>query len=159
MTKQQRTLLIRVAAIVLVILFAIFLFHIGRQHTVLIDNNTVTRDGLELQALKLADVQIGKKGELIEMTPRIRDKALVVGQRHKVKMIYTDANWNEHVYERSFKIPLMQNMVLISLPALLENPDDVSYWLENYEGLTITPSELPQNDDIIFDELAGLDSF
>ncbi len=159
MTKQQRTLLIRVAAIVLVILFAIFLFHIGRQHTVLIDNNTVTRDGLELQALKLADVQIGKKGELIEMTPRIRDKALVVGQRHKVKMIYTDVNWNEHVYERSFKIPLMQNMVLISLPALLENPDDVSYWLENYEGLTITPSELPQNDDIIFDELAGLDSF
>ena len=159
MTKQQRTLLIRVAAIVLVILFAIFLFHIGRQHTVLIDNNTVTRDGLELQALKLADVQIGKKGELIEMTPRIRDKALVVGQRHKVKMIYTDANWNEHVYERSFKIPLMQNMVLISLPALLENPDDVSYWLENYEGLTITPRELPQHADIIFAELAGLESF
>ncbi len=61
MTKRQRTLLIRVGAIVLIFLFAVFLFHIGRQHTVLIDNNTVTRDGVELPALKLVEVQVGKR--------------------------------------------------------------------------------------------------
>lgn len=159
MTKRQRTLLIRVAAIILVFLFAVFLFHIGRQHTVLIDNNTVTRDGVELQALKLAEVQVGKKGEVLEMTPRIRDKAVVVGQRHTVKVVYTDASWNEHVHELSFKIPLMQNMVLISLPALMEKPEDVSFWLENFEGLAVTQSDQPQDEEVVFDELAGFDSF
>ena len=159
MTKNQRTFLIRVAAILIIILFGVFLFFIGRQHTVLLDNNTVTRDGVELPALKLVEVKVGKKGPSLEMTPRIRDKTDVVGQKHKVKVIYTDDMWNEHVYELAFKIPLMQNMVLISLPALLENPDDVSYWLENFEGLAITQSEAPVNDDIVFDELAGLDSF
>ena len=159
MTKNQRTFLIRVAAILIIILFGVFLFFIGRQHTVLLDNNTVTRDGVELPALKLVEVKVGKKGPSLEMTPRIRDKTDVVGQKHKVKVIYTDDMWNEHVYELSFKIPLMQNMVLISLPALLDNPDDVSYWLENFEGLAITQSEAPVNDDIVFDELAGLDSF
>ncbi|HPB41394.1 MAG: hypothetical protein EWM48_02715 [Sphaerochaeta sp.] len=159
MTKRQRTLLIRVGAIVLVFLFAVFLFHIGRQHTVLIDNNTVTRDGVELQALKLVEVQVGKKGEVLEMTPRIRDKAVVVGQRHTVKVVYTDASWNEHVHELSFRIPLMQNMVLISLPALMKNPEDVSFWLENFEGLPTAQSDAPQEEDVVFDELAGFDSF
>ena len=159
MTKNQRTFLIRVAAILIIILFGVFLFFIGRQHTVLLDNNTVTRDGVELPALKLVEVKVGKKGPSLEMTPRIRDKTDVVGQKHKVKVIYTDDMWNEHVYELAFKIPLMQNMVLISLPALLDNPDDVSYWLENFEGLATTQSEPPVNDDIVFDELAGLDSF
>lgn len=159
MTKNQRTFLIRVAAILIIILFGVFLFFIGRQHTVLLDNNTITRDGIELPALKLVEVKVGKKGPSLEMTPRIRDKTDVVGQKHKVKVIYTDDMWNEHVYELAFKIPLMQNMVLISLPALLDNPDDVSYWLENFEGLATTQSEPPVNDDIVFDELAGLDSF
>ena len=159
MTKRQRTLLIRVGAIILILLFAVFLFHIGRQHTVLIDNNTVTRDGVELQALKLVEVQVGKKGEVLEMTPRIRDKAVVVGQRHTVKVVYTDASWNEHVHELSFKIPLMQNMVLISLPALMEKPEDVSFWLENFEGLAVTQSDQPQDEEVVFDELAGFDSF
>lgn len=159
MTKNQRTFLIRVAAILIIILFGVFLFFIGRQHTVLLDNNTITRDGIELPALKLVEVKVGKKGPSLEMTPRIRDKTDVVGQKHKVKVIYTDDMWNEHVYELAFKIPVMQNMVLISLPALLDNPDDVSYWLENFEGLATTQSEPPVNDDIVFDELAGLDSF
>lgn len=159
MTKNQRTFLIRVAAILIIILFGVFLFFIGRQHTVLLDNNTITRDGIELPALKLVEVKVGKKGPSLEMTPRIRDKTDVVGQKHKVKVIYTDDMWNEHVYELAFKIPVMQNMVLISLPALLDNPDDVSYWLENFEGLATTQSEPPINDDIVFDELAGLDSF
>ena len=103
-------------------------------------------------------VQVGK-GEVLEMTPRIRDKAVVVGQRHTVKVVYTDASWNEHVHELSFKIPLMQNMVLISLPALMEKPEDVSFWLENFEGLAVTQSDQPQDEEVVFDELAGFDSF
>ncbi|NLZ77433.1 MAG: hypothetical protein GX911_05650 [Spirochaetales bacterium] len=159
MTKRQRTILIRGGAILLVLLFAVLLFHIGRQHTVLIDNNTVIRDGVELQALKLAEVRVGKKGEVLEMTPRIRDKVVVVGQRHTLKVVYTDAFWNEHVHELSFRIPLMQDMVLISLPALLENPEDVSFWLENFEGFAPTQDDQPEDEKIVFDELAGLDSF
>ena len=107
----NRTTWIRLAAIVLILAFSVFLFFIGRQHTVLVDNKTITVNGTEVKALQLVEVQINKL-DALELAARDRDKFEVTGQTHEVKVVYTDSNWEEHVITRKFKIPLMQDMVM-----------------------------------------------
>ncbi len=147
---------IRLAIIVLILAFSVFLFFIGRQHTVLVDNKTITVNGTEVKALQLVEVQINKL-DALELAARDRDKFEVTGQTHEVKVVYTDSNWEEHVITRKFKIPLMQDMVMILIPALVADEQaDQSVWLENYEPPTYAMTAAPDEDTVITDDLAGL---
>jgi len=150
-----RTFLIRTAAIALILVFSVFLFFIGKQHTVLVDNKTVTVNGVEVKALQLVEVQVNSLDSL-ELAARDRDKFDVTGQKHKVTVIYTDANWEEHTIVRTFKVPLMQDMVMILLPALVANPEgEQSLWLENYELPTYAMTA-PAEEPVVTDDLAVL---
>lgn len=151
----SRTFWIRTAAIALILVFSVFLFFIGKQHTVLVDNKTVTVNGVEVKALQLVEVQLNKLDSL-ELAARDRDKFDVTGQKHKVTVIYTDANWEEHTIVRTFKVPLMQDMVMILLPALVANPEgEQSLWLENYELPTYAMTA-PAEEPVVTDDLAVL---
>ncbi|MGE4585584.1 MAG: DUF6672 family protein [Sphaerochaeta sp.] len=153
--KINRTFWIRLIAILVILLFSVFLFFIGRQHTVLLDNKTVTVQGAELKALQLVEVQVNKEPSL-ELAARDRDQALVTAQKHRVTVTYTDTNWEEHTITRSFKIPLMQNMVMILIPALVADPQsDQSVWLQNYEPPTAAQLA-PADEQVVTDDLAGL---
>ena len=150
-----RTFWIRTAAIALILVFSVFLFFIGKQHTVLVDNKTVTVNGVEVKALQLVEVQVNSLDSL-ELAARDRDKFDVTGQKHKVTVIYTDANWEEHTIVRTFKVPLMQDMVMILLPALVANPvGEQSLWLENYELPTYAMTA-PAEEPVVTDDLAVL---
>ena len=151
-----RTFWFRFIAIVVILIFAVFLFFIGKQHTVLLDNKTVTIEGQEIRALQLVEIQINKL-EPMELAARDRDKEEVTGQKHTVMIVYTDANWEEYTIEREFKVPLMQEMVLLSIPTLVANPEaDQSLWLENYEPPTYAVTAAEQEEEVVTDDLSAL---
>lgn len=148
---KYRTLLIRAGVILFILILAVVMFIIGKSHTILVDNKSID----DYQALQLVEVQVGKQ-PILELAARDRDKFDVTGQRHTVRVIYTDRQWEEHVIERKIVLPLMQDMVMILLPVLVANPDaDQALWLENYEIPTFAVMAQP-DEEVVTDDLAGL---
>ncbi len=148
----------RLLAIVVVLLIGVMLFFIGKQHTILLDNKTITVNGEEIKALKLVEVQVDKFDSL-EFAPRDRDKVDVVRQKHKITVSYTDSNWEEISITRKFTVPLMDEMVIISIPTLVANPEaPQSVWLEKYELPTYAVQAAPVDEVIVTDDLAGLNA-
>lgn len=152
----NRIFLMRLIAIVVVLLFAMVLFFIGKQHTVLLDNKTITVNGEEIKALKMVEVQVNKL-EALEFVPRDRDKVEVTRQKHTITISYTDEKWEEISITRKFTLPLMEEMVIISIPTLAANPDaPQSVWLEKYELPTYAVQAAPEDEVVVTDDLAGL---
>ncbi len=148
MTIAQRRLLIRIACIVLVLLVALWMFLIGRQHTILLDNKTVELPSGTIQALKMVDVQVDKQPGF-EMYPRGRDQATVMGQKHTLTMRFTDAQFNDVEIVRSFTVPVGQDMVLIALPLLAAQPEaGQDVWLTPFEPL-VAPAPASSADEVV----------
>ena len=137
----NRTFFIRLTAIVLVILLAVWMFFIGKQHTILLDNKTVG----DFKALSEVEVQVDKQ-EALFLMPRDRDQAIVTAQKHKVVIKYTDSSWNEVEIVKTVKLPLSDSMMLLSIPTLVANPDaPQSEWLTHFE-IQVTP---PEKDEVV----------
>lgn len=153
--KKGRTLLIRIAVLAAILILSAILFFVGKSHTVLVDNKAVTVAGKEVAALKLVEVSVDKHGAL-ELTPRDRDKFEVTGQTHTVTVTYTDNAWQEHTIKRSFTVPLMQDMVMVLVPALVAHPEgEQALWLEHYEVPTYAVT-MAESDEVVTDDMAGL---
>lgn len=137
----NRTFFIRLTAIVLVILLAVWMFFIGKQHTILLDNKTVG----DFKALSEVEVQVDKQ-EALFLMPRDRDQAIVTAQKHKVVIKYTDSSWNEVEIVKTVKLPLSDSMMLLSIPTLVANPQaEQSEWLTHFE-IQVTP---PEKDEVV----------
>ncbi len=150
---MKKQLLIRIAFVLVLILIGVWMFFIGKQHTLLIDNKTVG----DIKALDAVYVTVDK-GDEIEVLKRMRDQSLVTGQSHKITITYTDSNWNEVTIEKKINIPLNENMMLLSVPVLLSNPDaPQSEWLTHFESLAVTVDQ--DSEDVVLDETAGLSDF
>lgn len=150
MTTRKRRLIVRISAVVIVLLIAVWMFFIGKQHTVLLDNKTVD----DIAALDLIEVTVDKQPS-IEITKRMRDQAIVTGQKHTLTIVYTDDSGNEIVLEKDISIPLGENMVLVSLPVLIANPDAPQEdWLEPFESLAVTYDT--GSDEVVLTEEASL---
>lgn len=126
----SRRHLFQMATVIVVLIIAVLMYVIGRQHTVLLDNKTIEHEGKTYPAFSIVEVEVDREGEL-ELAARDRDKAEVMGQRHKIRVTYTDKLFEEHVVELKFKVPIGQDMVLISLPALVADLDE-SVWMQPY---------------------------
>lgn len=151
-----KTTIIRIVSVLVVLLFAVMLFLIGKQHTILLDNKAITVNGVEYPAMKIVEVRVNKTPSL-ELYPRDRDKVDVTRQKHTITVSYTDDNWNDISITRTFKVPLMEEMSIISLPALVGNPEaPQSVWMERYELPTFAVQALAEDEEIVTDELAGL---
>ena len=121
-----------------------------------LDNKTITVNGEEIKALKMVEVQVNKL-EALEFVPRDRDKVEVTRQKHTITISYTDENWEEISITRKFTLPLMEEMVIISIPTLAANPDaPQSVWLEKYELPTYAVQAAPEDEVVVTDDLAGL---
>jgi len=134
--KINRRFYIRAAAIFLIIVFAILMANVGKQHTILLDNKNIEINGLELKALQLVEVQVDKQPSL-ELARRDRDQVLIQGQSLKFTVIYTDENWDEKVLEKKVKIPFNQNMLIFSIPAFINDINDQENYLKPFEIETI----------------------
>lgn len=122
---------IRAAAIIIVILFAILMALVGKQHSILLDNKNIEVNNQELKALQLVEIQIDKQ-PVMELARRDRDQVDVQGQRHKIIVTYTDDDWNEIVIEKKIKVPFSHDMLLFSIPAFINNVDDIDSYLQPF---------------------------
>lgn len=152
--KIGRSFYIRIAAIVLVILLGVLMFFIGKQHTILLDNNKIE----DIKALDEVTVAIdGVEG--LPIYSRMRDQSIVTGQRHTIAVTYVDSNWEEHTLERDIKIPVGENMMILYLPYLVANPDSPQEeWLKHFESQAIV-AEDPSADEVVLDDSASLMAF
>lgn len=135
---DKKRIIIRSCAIIAIILLAFLMYFIGREHTVLVDNKTVTLDnGTEIKALQVVEVQVDKQ-ESMELAARDRDKYTVTSQSHKITVSYTDSDWNEKSFTVKFKVPSKLDMVIISIPTLVADPEaDSSVWMREYVQPTV----------------------
>lgn len=129
--KLNRRFYVRAIAIVLVILFAILMALVGKQHSILIDNKNVEVNGVEIKALQLVEVQVDKQPSL-ELAKRDRVQADIQGQSFKIKVIYNDENWEEYELEKKLRVPWSEDMLLLSIPAFIENIEDIDSYLEPF---------------------------
>ena len=95
----------------------------SKSHTILIDNADAP-DG-SYTAIEGMAVQINKL-ESSEYYPGDRDKAIVQGQRHTIKV---ELFMEGRTEERNFRVPFGQNMLIIYVPKLLANQEP---WLEPF---------------------------
>jgi len=109
----MKRLIIRSVLVLLYVSLLVLMLITGKRHTVLIDNKD-DPNGL-FGAINGMEVRIDSL-ESAEYYPGDRDKAVVKGQRHRIKVTLFD---DEQVIEREFRIPLNQDMVLLSVPKML----------------------------------------
>ncbi|MDR1621762.1 MAG: hypothetical protein LBS00_05250 [Synergistaceae bacterium] len=114
----------RTVALVLVLLLSAWLFYIGREHQVLLDNKTIEAGGQSFRALAFVKVSVAGKNP-VELMPRDRDAATAVGPRFTVRAEVMDEFGEEveKVVEREIKPGFSGNM-MISLPLLAAGRDD-----------------------------------
>lgn len=150
MDRKLRVFLTRAVAILLFILLGVWMFFIGKQHTILIDNKTVD----EYAALDMVEVSIDGEPS-IEVYKRMRDQFVVTGQTHTLTLTYVDDSWNEITLEKKIKVPLNENMVLLSLPVLIADPEaPQETWLEPFAGLAVSVDT--GSDEVVLTEEASL---
>lgn len=109
----MRRIIIRSALGLLYVALLVLMLVTGKRHTILIDNKA-DPDGA-YRAINGMSVQIDVL-ESAEYYPGDRDKAVVKGQRHRITVELFD---DEKVIEREFRIPLNQDMVLLSVPKMI----------------------------------------
>ncbi|MGN1189191.1 MAG: DUF6672 family protein [Candidatus Ornithospirochaeta sp.] len=141
--KFTKALCIRIIAILLVILLAVIMFIIGKQHKIYFDN----KDWGPYKAYQFVEVSVDKQ-DSVELARRDRDVFTVVAQGHT---IYIDAMGDEK--EVKIHIPLFMKDVLINIPALM-NGEDQDKWMEEFVVETVSISAADET--VITDETAGL---
>ena len=152
--RPGRQFWIRSAAVVLVILLGVWMFFIGKQHFILIDNKSAG----DMKALKNVTVRIDKQ-DGIEMVPRQRDQVEVTAQSHKVSVTWTDSSWEEHTLERKIKLPLGEYYMLLSVPYLVNNPESPQEeWLTHFESRAVQQEESAE-EEVVTDEFGGISGF
>jgi len=109
----KRSLAVRSTLAALYLALLVLMLVTGKRHTILIDNKDAA-DGSYLASEGMS-VQIDRQ-EALEYYPGDRDKALVNGQKHRIKVeVFADSR----ILEKDFSIPFGQDMILLSVPALL----------------------------------------
>lgn len=127
------------------------MYYIGKQHTLLLDNKTVEINGVTYQAFSIVEVSVNRQ-DFLELAARDRDKALAMGQRHKVTVRYADSNFEEHTVVKKFTLPHSWDMVLISLPALVGGASE-SDWLELFVPPTAALAPIEEPAETVEDDL------
>ncbi len=120
---KKRRLIIRSGLLVVYVLLIAFMIHSGRRHTILIDNKDAHDDSYI--GIDGMEVSIDNK-EPLEYYRGDRDKAVVQGQKHTIKVeIFDDGR----KIEESFTVPLWTDMVIIYVPRLVNG---IEPWLEPF---------------------------
>lgn len=118
--SKKMQMIVKIGLVVCYFLVMVLMFIFGRTHTVIIDNNSGT--GGAYKAIDGCAVSFSG-GEAIELFKGDRDKILLRGQRHRVKISFF--NGQEDV-TGTISIPLFEDAVLVSIPALAAGSNAVS---------------------------------
>ncbi|MCR5346709.1 MAG: hypothetical protein K6E38_02950 [Fretibacterium sp.] len=109
----QRTVLLA-----LLIALGTWLFYIGREHRVFLDNKSIERDGKNFRALEQVNVSVNG-GDPIELLARDRDVAVTVGPKFSIKVEVLDSMGGDvaRTVEMTMEPGFGKDM-MISLPLL-----------------------------------------
>jgi hypothetical protein len=114
----------RIAALCIIVVFSAFLFYIGREHQVFIDNKTIELEGRSFRALKLIMVSVNGASP-IELMARDRDLVKVVGPSFRIKLEVMDEYGVEveKVIEKELRLGFVKD-VMLSMPLMAAGRDD-----------------------------------
>ena len=116
--------LLRLLLFAVVVVVGTWLFYIGREHQVFLDNKTVEVGGQSFRALKLVKVSVNG-GDPIEFMPRDRDMVKVVGPAFHIKVEVMD-QFGENLEKTIEKdlTPGFEKDMMLSLPMLAADRAD-----------------------------------
>jgi hypothetical protein len=114
----------RTVVLFLILVLAVFLFYIGREHQVFLDNKTIEIEGQSFRALKFVRVTVGG-GSPVELMARDRDLAKTAGPSFKFKVEVLD-EFGEEVEKVIEKVltPGFSKDMMLSMPLLAADRDD-----------------------------------
>ena len=114
----------RFIVLCLILALSAWLFYIGREHQVFLDNKTIEVGGQSFRALAFVKVSVAGKPP-VELMPRDRDVTAAVGPRFTVTVEVMDEFGEEveKVIEKEMSPGFSWNMML-SLPLLAAGRDD-----------------------------------
>ena len=115
----SRSLIQRACVTLGLIALAVYLFFIGKGHTLLLDTNAVTIEAKELRSFASASVSVDGKKLSSSMGRAERVMVSVSGPKHTI-IIVDDADTDKKV-EKTFTIPTFMDRVIVSVPAILGN--------------------------------------
>ncbi len=112
----SRSLIQRSGLVFALIALSVYLFYIGKGHTLLIDTNALTIDGKELRSAEMIEVSIdGKPAESMGRAERVQ--VLVGGPQHTITIEVVSGD--DKKVEKKFTIPTFMETALVSVPAIL----------------------------------------
>ena len=150
---KTRRLVIRVAAVLVLIIIGIIMSIIGRGHTIYLDNKTLEYNGQTYKAPYKVTIYVGDE-QLTKLYDKERGSTTCLGQTFTVTLeVMETKNGSEEM--QTYKIPVPKNMdgVIINIPGYLAGLPEEAYLSEFIAAPTedISDDEVPggEGDDVI----------
>ena len=150
---KTRRLVIRVAAVLVLIIIGIIMSIIGRGHTIYLDNKTLEYNGQTYKAPYKVTIYVGDE-QLTKLYDKERGSTTCLGQTFTVTLeVMETKNGSEEM--QTYKIPVPKNMdgVIINIPGYLAGLPEEAYLSEFIAAPTedIGDDEVPggEGDDLI----------
>ena len=150
---KTRRLVIRVAAVLVLIIIGIIMSIIGRGHTIYLDNKTLEYNGQTYKAPYKVTIYVGDE-QLTKLYDKERGPTTCLGQTFTVTLeVMETKNGSEEM--QTYKIPVPKNMdgVIINIPGYLAGLPEEAYLSEFIAAPTedIGDDEVPggEGDDLI----------
>ena len=150
---KTRRLVIRVAAVLVLIIIGIIMSIIGRGHTIYLDNKTLEYNGQTYKAPYKVTIYVGDE-QLTKLYDKERSSTTCLGQTFTVTLeVMETKNGSEEM--QTYKIPVPKNMdgVIINIPGYLAGLPEEAYLSEFIAARTedIGDDEVPggEGDDLI----------
>ena len=139
---RGKTLLIRLAALAVVVAVAAAMMVIGRGHTLYFDNKTIEDyQGQEYKAFEKVIVTV-KDEQVAKLAKRDRGMSIWIGQNFKMILEVTREKGGEsEIHEIDLKLPYSVDGIVINLPALLAGLPEEAWYSEFVPAVTEEPEE------------------
>ena len=122
MNVRTRRTALRAALCVALVAFGVWLAFIGKRHTIIFDNQELSRQGAVFPAVKGARVALG--GTVVDVGAEDRGATEVVGMNHRIVFEIRDERGS---VVRKIDVPLrlrFEKTVILSLPLLAKGAQD-----------------------------------
>ena len=114
----------RAAVVLLIIALGTWLFYIGREHQIFLDNKSITRDDKNFKAFEQVNVSVNN-GSKIELLARDRDMAKAVGPAFMLRVEILDSLGGDVAKEIEVQVrPEFNRDMLINIPLLAAGRSD-----------------------------------
>ena len=149
--NKTRKIVIRILALALVIGIAVWMFIIGRGHTVYFDNKALDAGSESYKPFYKIEVFVGDKS-VAKLSEGDRGMVSVMGQDFKMVLHITPKKDGKKVGSSvTMKLPYNMDGIILNLPALLNGaPEDV--YMDEF--IPAPPAEEESEEVIVTDEFA-----